>query len=396
MGRSKKSGIYPRQNGTYEVDTTYRNRRVRKSGFESYREAEDYLAAQKQRIKSVTTEGERLLVTLEVAASRYITEQAEKNLPSWENDASMLKPIIAMLGSLTIDQICDETLKPFVDFRKSQGRKAKTINHTLGSVRAICNLAASAWRFENGMTWLEKSPAITFVPERDRRPPRPLAWSEQPRLLHELPEHLRVMVLFGLNTGVRENVICSLRWAWEARVPISRDQTISVFVVPREHVKGRKTERIIVCNSAAQSIVDGQRGLHSEHVFCWPKPIGKGEKEYQPVQYINNNGWQKGRDRAGLSDLHVHDLRHTVGMRLRAAGVSERTQDAVLWHSKGEMTEHYAIAQIREIYNALELITRPADDFETLDLHALIRKTQARRFTEILPSIKKEPIRKIA
>jgi hypothetical protein len=49
------------------------------------------------------------------------------------------------------------------------------------------------------------------------------------------------------------------------------------------------------------------------------------------------------------------------------------------------MTDHYAIAQIREVYNALELITKPGEEFETLDLHALIRRTQMRRFTENLP-----------
>lgn len=388
MGRSK-SNVYPSKNGKYEVDTTYRGQRIRKCGFESHQEAGDFLIAEKQRIKDATTQGLRPKVTLDTAAARFIQEQAEKQLPSWSNDASMLKPLIAMLGSLTIDRIDDETLRPFVDFRRSQGRKSKTINHTLGSVRTICNLAATTWKFENGLTWLEKAPRISFVSEIDRRPPRPLAWAEQPGLIQELPTHLQPMVLFGLNTGVREDVICSLQWAWEARVPLRRDLMISVFVVPREHVKGRKRERIIICNSVAQSAVDSQRGLHPVSVFCWPKPVGKQHTKYLPVGFINNSGWQKARDRAGLSDLRVHDLRHTVGMRLRAAGVSERTQDAILWHSSGEMTDHYAIAQIREIYEALELISTPADDYETLDLHALIRRTAAQRFTENLPEKKK-------
>lgn len=72
-------------------------------------------------------------------------------------------------------------------------------------------------------------------------------------------------------------------------------------------------------------------------------------------------------------------------MRLRGAGVSPRTQDAILWHKSGDMTDHYAIAQLREVYNALELIARPSDEFETLDLHALIRRTQMRRLTANLP-----------
>lgn len=396
MGRSKKGNIYPSKNGTYEVDAQYRLKRIRGSGFNSHREAEDYLTAEKQRIKAETTEGSRRLVTLDEAAAKYIEEQAEKNLPSWENDASMLKPLIKSHGSLTIDKINDQELKSFIDARRKLGRKGKTINHTLGSVRAICNRAATDWHFENGMTWLEKAPTITFTSEDDKRPPRPLTWSEQERLLAELPEHLAAMVLFDLNTGLREDVVCSLQWDWEAQVRIDKHTMISVFVVPRDHVKGRKLERIVVCNSVAQAIIEGQRGVHAEFVFTWPKPIGKKMVRQTPMQFINNTGWQKARARAGLEDLHVHDLRHTVGKRLRLAEVTERTQDTILWHASKSMTEHYAIAQIRELYNALESVSQPGTEFETLDLHALIRRTQMQRLTKNLPSKEKGLMRKIA
>jgi len=39
-----------------------------------------------------------------------------------------------------------------------------------------------------------------------------------------------------------------------------------------------------------------------------------------------------------LGDLHVHDLRHMVGMRLRQMGVPESGIADVLWHSKRIMT----------------------------------------------------------
>lgn len=39
---------------------------------------------------------------------------------------------------------------------------------------------------------------------------------------------------------------------------------------------------------------------------------------------MNNTAWQRARELAGLGDLHVHDLRHTVGMRLRKAGITRR------------------------------------------------------------------------
>lgn len=77
------------------------------------------------------------------------------------------------------------------------------------------------------------------------------------------------------------------------------------------------------------------------------------------MNFINNTAWQKGVKRAGVEDLHVHDLRHTVGMRLRLTGVGERMQGVILWHSNNSMNSHYAIAQLREIYDLLKRIARP-------------------------------------
>lgn len=66
------------------------------------------------------------------------------------------------------------------------------------------------------------------------------------------------------------------------------------------------------------------------------------------------------RNRADLGDLHVHDLRHTVGMRLREAGVRESTIGDLLWHSHPTVTRHYSMAQIVELHAALEMIREPS------------------------------------
>jgi hypothetical protein len=60
---------------------------------------------------------------------------------------------------------------------------------------------------------------------------------------------------------------------------------------------------------------------------------------------------------ADLGDLHVHDLRHTVGMRLREAGIREETIADILWHVRQGMTAHYSVAQVSELVEALNRIT---------------------------------------
>ena len=106
----------------------------------------------------------------------------------------------------------------------------------------------------------------------------------------------------------------------------------SVFIVPKQHVKGRKASAVVVCNSVAQSIIESVRGQDSEFVFVYSERRKKCRPG--PVETMNNTAWERARKEAGLPDLHVHDLRHTVGMRLREAGVKDETRDAILWHKQ--------------------------------------------------------------
>jgi integrase len=209
------------------------------------------------------------------------------------------------------------------------------------------------------LTWLENAPLITMLAlVGHQREPTPISWQQQKKLLPLLPDHLARMALFVLNTGVRDDVVCNLRWEWEIRVP---ELGVSVFEVPQMHVKGRKRSRVVVCNSVAQSIVESMRGLHDTNVFVWrrerrTRTTLPPQMSYRPIEAMNNTAWQRARTQAGLGDLHVHDLRHTVGMRLREAGVAESTVADVLWHSTRSMTHHYSVAQIVELHGALELI----------------------------------------
>ena len=254
------------------------------------------------------------------------------------------------IGHLNLQQVHDDSLQPFIKARKQQGRKNKTVNSSLGVVRHILNLAARKWHDSQGRTWLEAAPMISMLPLNDVRKPRPITWAEQRRLLPLLPAHLQRMALFDLNSGVRDDVVCNLRWEWEIFL---KDLNCSVFIVPRGFVKGRKEWRPLVCNRVAQSIIEEQRGKHPEYVFTYQH--GRKQKPHA-MKTMNNTGWQKARAAAGLQDVRVHDLRHTVGMRLREAGVAQVTISDILWHSRGTMTELYSVAQVREYLDALNLI----------------------------------------
>lgn len=354
MGQSTR-GIYPEKNGLWEVDKWKRGTRFRQCGFQSYAEAESWLIRQLNDQREAMIHGSRVDRTFDQAAAHYITLHEAKT--SLETEIFMLNSVMPYIGRLELHQVHDSTLAQYKSKRLQEGRSHKTINLALGVVRRILNLAATSWRDETGMTWLEQAPKISMLPlVGHQREPRPITWAEQRALLPKLPDHLARMALFILNTGARDDVVCNLRWAWEIEIP---ELGISVFEVPRTNVKGRRRSRVLICNSVAQSVVEACRGQHEEFVFVYRRERVKHSDQapkmaYRPIQTMNNSGWQSGRKAAGLGDLHVHDLRHTVGMRLREAGVSEGAIADILWHSTKTMTQHYSMGQIVELHAALE------------------------------------------
>lgn len=67
----------------------------------------------------------------------------------------------------------------------------------------------------------------------------------------------------------------------------------------------------------------------------------------------------KGRNKASLNEVRIHDLKHTFGRRLRAAGVSFEDRQDLLGHKSSRITTHYSAA---EVYRLVEAANSICDD----------------------------------
>ncbi len=92
-----------------------------------------------------------------------------------------------------------------------------------------------------------------------------MSWDEQTRLFAALPEHLRMMCFFAVNTGLRNREVCGLRWDDEIEIP---ELETSVFIVPKERVKNRE-DRLVMLNRVAKAVVERLRGDHPVWVFTY-------------------------------------------------------------------------------------------------------------------------------
>ncbi len=135
------------------------------------------------------------------------------------------------------------------------------------------------------------------------------------------------MALFAVNAGCRDAEVCKLRWEWEVRVP---ELDTSVFIIPGRYVKNGD-DRLVVLNTIAKSVIDGMRGEDPINVFSY---------QGRPVTRMLNSAWLRARRAAQLLQVRVHDLKHTFGRRLRAAGLSFEDRQAA-WTPIG--SDHHAL-----------------------------------------------------
>ncbi|MCP5214659.1 MAG: tyrosine-type recombinase/integrase [Pseudomonadales bacterium] len=341
MGQKKTPGLVKR-NSIWHVDKCIDRRRICKStGSARLEEAERFLARLREEARQAEIYGVRPTRTFEQAATKYVLENQHKR--SIDSDVGRLKQLIPWIGSCPLERLHRGSLETWIEQRRKDGVSIGTINHGLKVVRMIMNLAAAEWMDEHGLTWIQAAPKFKLLPDVNKRQPYPLSWDEQAQLFKLLPDHLATMALFTVNTGCRDSEVCNLQWDWEVAVPTMET---SVFIIPATRVKNAD-ERLVILNSVARSVISEQRCKHPKYVFVY-----RGK----PIQHMLNNGWRKAREALGLPQVRVHDLKHTFGRRLRAAGVSFEDRQDLLGHRSGRITTHYSAAELPRLIEVAKMV----------------------------------------
>jgi integrase len=197
------------------------------------------------------------------------------------------------------------------------GNKPATVNRRLALIRSILRMARDDWQ------WIDTMPKVRLLGgevERDRW----LTRDEAKRLIAGCASHLAAMVRFALATGCRAREIAGLEWS---RVDLERatawlDQTKN------------GTPRGVPLNRDAVGVLCGQVGKHRRFCFTF-----RGE----PIRYeLTNSAWDTACEKAGLTDLRFHDLRHTWASWHRQAGTScDELKDLGGWKTRS-MVDRYA------------------------------------------------------
>jgi integrase len=73
------------------------------------------------------------------------------------------------------------------------------------------------------------------------------------------------------------------------------------------------------------------------------------------IDWSYSTGW-RAREKVGLPQVRVHDLKHTFGRRLRAAGVSFEDRQDLLGHRSGRITTHYSMPELESLIAAANVV----------------------------------------
>jgi len=147
---------------------------------------------------------------------------------------------------------------------------------------------------------------------------------EVKELLDACNGYLRSIVITALNTGMRKGEILALKWEdvdlENRKIAVRKPKNNEIRVIPVNQTLYDELSRL-------------SEQPNSEYVFS----NGEGQR-FGDIK----KGFSLALKRAGITDFHFHDLRHTFGSHLVMQGIDLKTVQQVMGHKEIETTMRYS------------------------------------------------------
>lgn len=252
----------------------------------------------------------------------------------WESDQSIFKQHVEpAFGHRRIDLLSQEEITQWRDNRRRAGYAVSTCNQMLVFLGSVLNSCPD----------VDVSPVAEIKPLRgERRHDRTLNKAERQALNATLDSYIGSLVIpdvirMLLLTGARKREILDARFD-------QVDSSRGILTVPRS--KSGSARRIYLGKTAVALIERQKRSSKMEYVF--PNP-----STGRPYRSIHHR-WVRIRAAAGLSDVRLHDLRHTFASVLVNSGRSLYDVQLLLGHKSPQTTTRYAHLQHETLREASE------------------------------------------
>jgi integrase len=273
---------------------------------------------------SLLTPKQHRIITLRKFYENNYIPYVKHYSKSWDKNAStFLNHILPDIGDLYMDKI---TPPMIVKFHTAMVEKKKLSNSSANKyvvfLRHAYNLAIE-WKIK-GVT---ENPATKVKMYEERHRERFITPIEAKRLMFEVKQsnnpHLKYIIPYLILTGARRSEVLRAEW-------VDVDFTHRVWTIPI--TKNKKIRKIPISDELLELL----QTIPKESKYLFP--------HNSKVGYYTNlfRTWDKARCAAGLSDVRLHDLRHSFASMLVNSGRSLYEVQRLLGHSSIKMTQRYA------------------------------------------------------
>lgn len=260
---------------------------------------------------------------------------------SWRSDVSLLNNhLLPALGTFRLDNIKPLDLQRIINIRRQMGKAPGTCDRIVILTRYIFNLAIK-WKVPG----VKENPAKAVdLLKVDNRRERCLHQDEVRRLFEALrcSEHpmLPYIIPMLLLTGARKREVLDARWE-------DFDFDNRLWRIPVTKIGRPRT--VPISDGVIELLKSVPRAGNSDYVF--PNP------DTGRPYVATHNAWHALRVRAGLSDVRLHDLRHSFASILVNSGRSLYEVQHLLGHTQIKTTERYAHLQQATLMSAANVVT---------------------------------------
>jgi len=271
-------------------------------------------------------------------------EYAKANKQSWLRDEQMLK---ALKKFFEIERQLTDITPPDIEGYKLHRRKqvsGSTVNRELALLKRMFNLAID-WDLYLGSNPVRK---VKFFQEFNTGR-RVLTLAEEESLIRNAAPYLQDVIRFALNTGLRIGEIFIVLWSnvdWEKGV-------LNVFAPKTGKI------RVVPMNQDTRKVLEAWAlGKKNEFVF-YNYETGK------PFVDLSA-GFALACQKAGISGVTWHTLRHTFASRLLDRGVDIVTVKELLGHSTVLVTMRYLHPNLESKVQAVAKLAANCDNSTTV------------------------------
>ena len=175
--------------------------------------------------------------------------------------------------------------------------------------------------------------------------------------LEDEPAWLSGLIRFYIASGLRKGELLSLPWG---AIHLNSDE--GAFLDVEKTKNGRKL-KLALTDEMVKILLSIPR---TSETWVFPSPVDPAKHREDFRRH-----WNRIRDKAGLQEFTIHDLRRTTGSLMASAGVSLYQIGQVLNHSSSAVTKVYARLSRDSQREALETMSGVLDEaFGDLQLEA--------------------------